>query len=43
VNYLKYNLNEKIENRKIGLIIKEEIPLSVAANKFFKHLVETSH
>lgn len=36
-------LNEKIENRKIGLITRKEIPLSVAANKFFKHLVETSH
>ncbi|MFD5854031.1 LysR family transcriptional regulator, partial [Cytobacillus pseudoceanisediminis] len=37
------HLNKKIENRKIGLITKKEIPLSVAANKFFKHLVETSH
>ncbi|WP_223254480.1 LysR family transcriptional regulator [Bacillus sp. HNG] len=36
-------LNEKIENRKIGLITRNEIPLSVAANKFYKHLVETSH
>ncbi|USK42239.1 LysR family transcriptional regulator [Cytobacillus oceanisediminis] len=36
-------LNEKIENRKIGLITRKEIPLSVAANKFFKHLIETSH
>ncbi|GAE37490.1 LysR family transcriptional regulator [Halalkalibacter akibai] len=36
-------LNEKIENRKIGLITRKEIPLSVAANKFIKHLVEISH
>ncbi|MCK1999705.1 LysR family transcriptional regulator [Psychrobacillus psychrodurans] len=36
-------LNEKIENRKIGLITRKELPLSVAASKFFKHLVETSH
>jgi DNA-binding transcriptional LysR family regulator len=37
------HLNEKIENRKIGLITKKEVPMSIAANKFFKHLVETSH
>lgn len=36
-------LNEQIENRKIGLITRNEIPLSVAANNFFNHLVETSH
>ncbi|MFC4323068.1 LysR family transcriptional regulator [Litchfieldia salsa] len=34
-------LNVKIEKRKIGLITKKEIPLSLAATKFFTHLVET--
>ncbi|USK30827.1 LysR family transcriptional regulator [Bacillus sp. CMF21] len=33
------HLNENIENRKIGLVTKKEIPLSVAADKFFKHLL----
>lgn len=35
-------LEEKLENRKIGLITKKDIPLSIAANKFFKHLVEST-
>lgn len=36
-------LKEKIEDRKIGLITKQGIPLSIAANKFFNHLIETEH
>lgn len=36
------HINEKIEERKVGIITKKEIPLSVAANTFFKYLLETS-
>jgi DNA-binding transcriptional LysR family regulator len=32
------HLNEKLEKRKIGLVTRKDIPLSVAADKFFKHL-----
>ncbi|MDP5276371.1 LysR family transcriptional regulator [Chengkuizengella axinellae] len=32
-------LNEKIEKRKIGLVTKKELPLSIAANQFFQHLL----
>lgn len=34
------HINELIEERKIGLITKKEIPLSVAANTFFNYLLE---
>ncbi|WP_226530227.1 LysR family transcriptional regulator [Metabacillus niabensis] len=38
---IEVRFEEKLENRKIGLITKKEIPLSVAANKFFEHLGES--
>ncbi|WP_062107602.1 LysR family transcriptional regulator substrate-binding protein [Bacillus niameyensis] len=31
---------ENIEKRQIGIITKKESPLSISANKFFKHLLE---
>jgi len=34
------HINELIKERKIGLITKKEIPLSVAANTFFNYLLE---
>ena len=37
---VEVHLNEQIEDRKIALITKKEIPLSVAANKFFNHLLK---
>jgi len=36
-------LNEKIQNRKIGIITRKGFPLSIAADKFFKHLIELNH
>src|SRR5699024_3057517 len=36
------HLNENIDERKIGVITKADIPLSLAADKFYKHLFETN-
>ncbi|MHC0551940.1 LysR family transcriptional regulator [Salinicoccus sp. HZC-1] len=33
-------LNERIDERKVGVITKSDIPLSLAANKFYEHLVD---
>lgn len=35
-------ITEKVEDRKIGLIINKEIPLSIAADNFFNHIKQTS-
>ncbi|GKV57524.1 LysR family transcriptional regulator [Sporosarcina sp. NCCP-2222] len=35
---IEIRLNENLEMRKIGLITQKDTPLSIAADKFFKHL-----
>jgi len=35
---LEVRLNETLEKRKIGLVTKKDVPLSIAADKFFTHL-----
>ncbi|MFA9456440.1 LysR family transcriptional regulator [Halalkalibacter sp. AB-rgal2] len=40
---LEVCLNEKIEKRKMGLITRKEVPLSVAANQLLKHFVQTAN
>lgn len=38
---IEVHLNENLEKRKIGLVTKKDIPLSVAADQFFKHLTNS--
>lgn len=38
---IEVHLNEKLEKRKIGLITRKDIPLSIAADKFYKHLTNS--
>lgn len=40
---IEVQLNEKLEQRKIGLITRKDIPLSIAADKFFKHLTNNGN
>src|SRR5690625_51491 len=39
---IEVHINEKLEKRNIGLITKKDVPLSIAADKFFKHLTNSN-
>ena len=40
---IEVQLHEKLEKRKIGLVTKKDIPLSIAADEFFKHLTNVNN